>query len=207
MTSRRKKLNVVAMAELALLTAAVLILQLAGVAIKLPFLGTPVSLVLVPIALGAMLLGPLAGAWLGFVFGMVVFIVCGVMATDPFTAMLFAAHPLLTALTCIVKSTLAGFLCGVTYRALQKKQPLFATFAAAAVAPVVNTGVFILGCVTMMGTVEGIAVSLGQSFLYFVIIGCAGLNFIFEMILNMALAPALYRVTGIVVKQKGNDRL
>ena len=195
------------MAELALLTAAVLILQLAGVAIRLPFLGTPVSLVLVPIALGAMLLGPLAGAWLGFVFGMVVFIVCGVMATDPFTAMLFADHPIFTALTCLVKSTLAGFLCGVSYRALQKKRPLLATFAAAAIAPVVNTGVFILGCVTMMGTVEGIAVSLGQSFLYFVIIGCAGLNFIFELILNMALSPALYRVTGILVKQKGRDRL
>ncbi|MBR3862518.1 MAG: ECF transporter S component, partial [Clostridia bacterium] len=81
MITSKKRLNVVAMVELALLTAAVLILQLAGVAIKLPFLGTPVSLVLVPIALGAMLLGPWAGAWLGFVFGMVVFVVCGVMAT------------------------------------------------------------------------------------------------------------------------------
>ena len=199
--SRRKKLNVVAMVELALLTAAVLILQLAGVAIKLPFLGTPVSLVLVPITLGAMLLGPWAGAWLGFVFGMVVFVVCGVMATDPFTAMLFADHPLFTALTCLVKSTLAGFLAGVVYNAFGRAKPLRGTFLAAALAPIVNTGVFIVGCVIMMDTVSGIAGGLGQSFLYFVIIGCAGLNFIFEMLLNLVLSPALCRVVAIVTKQ------
>ncbi len=202
MITSKKRLNVVAMVELALLTAAVLILQLAGVAIKLPFLGTPISLVLVPIALGAMLLGPMAGAWLGFVFGMVVFVVCGVMATDPFTAMLFADHPVLTALTCLVKSTLAGFLSGVAYRAVRQKKPLLATFLAAGIAPVVNTGVFVLGCITMMDTVSGIAGSNGQSFLYFVIIGCAGLNFVFEMILNMALSPALCRVVSIVTKQQ-----
>ena len=202
MIARRKRTNVVAMVELALLTAAVLILQLAGVAIKLPFLGTPVSLVLVPIALGAMLLGPLAGAWLGFVFGMVVFVVCGVMATDPFTAMLFESSPVLTALTCIVKSTLAGYLSGLLYAAARKTRPLLATFLAAGVVPVVNTGVFILGCVTMMNTVSGIAAGMGQSFLYFVIITCAGLNFIFEMVLNMALSPALYRVAQIVTRQQ-----
>ncbi len=200
-TSRRKKLNVVAMVELALLTAAVLILQLAGVAIKLPFLGTPVSLVLVPFALGAMLLGPMAGAWLGFVFGMVVFVVCGVMATDPFTAMLFADHPVFTALTCLVKSTLAGFLAGLVYRMFGKKRPLWGAFMAAAITPIVNTGVFILGCIIMMDTISGIAAGLGQSFLYFVIIGCAGLNFIFEIILNLVLAPALCRVVEIVTKQ------
>ncbi len=206
MIGSKKRPNVVAMVELALLTAAVLILQLAGVAIKLPFLGTPVSLVLVPIALGAMLLGPLAGAWLGFVFGMVVFIACGVMATDPFTAMLFAANPVLTALTCIVKSTLAGYLSGLVYRAVRKTKPLLATFLAAGIVPIVNTGVFILGCVTMMNTVSGIAEGMGQSFLYFVIITCAGLNFIFEMILNIALAPALYRVVQIVTRQQKSFR-
>ena len=202
MIGNKKRRNVATMVELALLTAAVLILQLAGIAIKLPFLGTPISLVLVPIALGAMLLGPLAGAWLGFVFGMVVFVVCGVMAIDPFTAMLFAANPVLTALTCIVKSTLAGYLSGLVYGAARRKNPLLATFLAAGVVPLVNTGVFVLGCVTMMNTVSDIAAGAGQSFLYFVIITCAGLNFIFEMVLNMALAPALYRVVRVVTGHK-----
>ena len=64
---------------LAVLTAIVLILQLTGTAIKIPFLGTSVSLVLIPIALGAMILGPWAGLWLGLVFGGVAYIGGGVL--------------------------------------------------------------------------------------------------------------------------------
>ena len=194
----RKNKKIIMMVELAILTAAVLILQLAGVAIKLPFLGTPISLVLVPIALGAMVLGQLSGAWLGFVFGMVIFITCGVMALDPFTALLFADNPVITFLICVLKSTLAGFLAGIVYKALAKKTALGAAFAAAATVPLVNTGIFILGCFVMMNTVSSVAAGLGQSFLYFVIIGCAGINFLFEMLLNLLLAPALCRVVNIV---------
>ena len=60
------------MTSLAVLTAVVLVLQLTGTTIRIPFLSTSVSLVLIPITLGAILLGPLAGAFLGFVFGAVV---------------------------------------------------------------------------------------------------------------------------------------
>lgn len=194
----RKNKKIIMMVELAILTAAVLILQLASETIKLTFLGTPISFVLVPIAFGAMVLGPLAGAWLGFVFGMVIFITCGVMALDPFTALLFADNPTITFLICVLKSTLAGFLSGVVYKLLAKKTALGAAFAAAATAPLVNTGIFILGCFVMMNTVSSVAAGLGQSFLYFVIIGCAGFNFLFEMLLNLLLAPALCRVVNIV---------
>ncbi len=195
----RKKLNIVKMVELALLTAIVLVLQLLGIGIKLPFLATPVSLVLIPITLGAMLLGPMAGAWLGLVFGLEVYIVCGVMGTDPFfTAILFAEHPVLTLLTCVIKSTVAGFVAGVIYRLFQKKNTLGATFAAAALTPILNTGIFMLGCLAMFDSISHMATGAGQSFLYFVIIGLAGLNFIFEFLFNLILAPALARVSAAV---------
>ena len=88
--SKNKKL-IVRMTYLAVLSAIIVVLQLVGVGIKLPFLATPVSLVLVPIALGACLLGPLAGAFLGFVFGLVVTITCCFMGMDPlFTGILFS---------------------------------------------------------------------------------------------------------------------
>ena len=56
------------MVYLAILTALVIILQLTGIGIRLPFLATPVSLVLIPIALGAMLLGPLAAVLFKMLF-------------------------------------------------------------------------------------------------------------------------------------------
>ena len=92
MIASKRKQSILYMVELAVLTAIVLVLQFTGVAIRIPFLGTSVSLVLIPIALGAMILGPAAGAWLGFVFGLEVYIQCGVMGLDPFTAFLFNQH-------------------------------------------------------------------------------------------------------------------
>lgn len=212
MMKKEQSGSILWLVELSMLTAIVVVLQVMGDVIKIPILGTPVSLVLIPIALGAMLLGPLAGAFLGFVFGMVVFVGCGVMGTDPFTAMLFAAHPVLTFLTCTVKSTVAGLAAGFLYRALlgRFKSPLPATFAAAGIVPILNTGIFILGCLTMKNTVTDIALQSEQGFFYFVIIGCAGINFLFEFGLNLILSPALARIALAVRKSRSagkRDRL
>ena len=65
-----KKVDTKKLVGVALFTAIVVVLQLIGSGIKLgPF---SISLVLVPIVVGAALYGKSAGAWLGFVFGFVV---------------------------------------------------------------------------------------------------------------------------------------
>ncbi len=195
------------MVLLAVLTAMVMVLQLAGNYVRLPIMGTTVSLVLIPIALGAMLLGPAAGAWLGLVFGAVVYIQCGVMGMDAFTAFLFNAHPIVTLLICVVKSTLAGFLAGLVYRLLKNKNEILAVFLAAAVTPIVNTGVFIIGCFAILSTIESF-IAVNQEFfgdvsgVYFLFIVCAGINFIFEFILNMVMAPAIERIIHIFARRR-----
>ena len=188
------------MVQLSILTAVVLVLQAAGIVIKIPVLGTPVSLVLIPIALGAMILGPAAGAWLGFVFGLEVYIQCGVMGLDPFTAFLFQQNPVITAGICLVKSTLAGYLAGLIYKLLANKNELLAVFLAAAVTPVVNTGVFVTGCFVIFDTISAFADSIGygKNAIHFIFIGLAGLNFVFEFIINMVFAPSLQRVIHLV---------
>ena len=193
---RSRNQQILRMVELAILTAIVLVLQAAGIVIKIPFLGTPVSLVLIPIALGAMTLGPSAGAWLGLVFGVQVYVQCGVMGLDPFTAFLFQNNPMVTAGICLVKSTLAGFLAGWVYRLVKEKNELLAVFLAAATVPVVNTGVFVLGCLIILGTIADFAESIGyaNSALHLIFIGCAGLNFVFEFVVNMVFSPALQRI-------------
>lgn len=186
------------MTELAILTAIVLILQLTGTAIKLA--GTSISLVLIPIVLGAVLWGPSAGAWLGFVFGAVTYLM-GVFGLDTLTNILFSAHPLLTALTCFGKGILAGLAAGLIYRLLVGFKPYVAAIAAAATAPIVNTGIFILGGLTMTGTLASeFAEPRGVSVIYSLIIILAGLNFIFELLLNLVLSPVIYRVSVIVKK-------
>lgn len=207
MTVKNKKNSIFYMVELAVLTAIVLVLQMTGAAIRIPFLGTNVSLVLIPIALGAMLLGPAAGAWLGFVFGAITFFVGGVMGADPFTLFLFQDHPLITAGICFIKSTLAGFLAGLVYKLLKDKNALVAVFVSAMLVPVVNTGIFVLGCLLILDTINGYTASVGlegTSAIYFIFILCAGLNFVFEFLVNTVFSPAIKRVVDVVSNRFAN---
>lgn len=204
MRANANRISTLRMVELAVLTALVLVMQLTGTSIRIPFLGTSVNLVLIPIALGAMLLGPSAGAWLGFVCGAVVYILGGVMGTDPFTSFLFQNNPVITAGICLVKTTLGGFLSGLVYRVFAEKKPLLAVFSAAMLLPVVNTGVFVLGCLTIVGTINAYIASVGMtdtSAIYFIFILCAGVNFILEFCVNAIVSPALKRVVDVVTKR------
>jgi uncharacterized membrane protein len=189
------------MTYFSILTALVLVLHFTGIGIKLPFLSTPVSLTLIPIVLCAMLLGPACGAFLGFIYGFVVYVSLGVMAMDPFTNILFVNNPIITFLICTVKTSLAGFLSGVLYKLIKEKNIVAATFAAACIAPIANTGVFILGCLFIADTIASNFVAGGESVLYFIAIVLPGFNFIFEFLFNVLLSPTIHRIATIVSKR------
>jgi len=120
------------------------------------------------------------------------------MGTDPFTATLFSDHPILTTLLCTVKGTCAGLFAGLLYNALKKINTFVAVIAASAIAPITNTGIFIAGAYTMMDTFQSNFLSEGTSMFYFLVIGCAGFNFIFEFLFNIVFSPAIYRIINAV---------
>lgn len=192
------KQNTLKMVELAVLMALVAVLQITGTGIMLG--GTPVSLVLIPIALGAMLLGPWAGALLGLEFGVIVFF-AGLFGADGFTFILIQDHPIYTAILCLGKGALAGLAAGIVYRLLEKKNVYAAVFAAAATTPIVNTAIFILGALGMQQTLVSNFLAEGQTVIYFLVVVCAGINFIFEFCLNLLVAPALARVVNAVQRR------
>lgn len=196
---RKQKQNILYLVQLALLTAVIMVLHFSGVAI--PAFGTKISLVLIPIALGAMLLGPVAGAILGLIYGMTVFISLGVMHMDPFTGFLFDNTPIMAALICTVKTTAAGFVAGWVYRVLAKKNVLLAVFVAAALVPTVNTGIFVLGCFLIYSTISEFAAGAGYSAVYFILIICAGLNYVLELAINLIFSPALERLVRLLSKK------
>lgn len=195
-----KTLTARKIAYFAILLALVVVLQIWGSAI--PVGATRLCFTLVPIVLGAIILGQWAGMCLGFAFGVVV-LVSALVGADPFTMYLLQESPIITLLIIFVKGTLAGFLPGLTFKLL-KKRPVLATILAAAVAPIVNTGVFVVGTLIISGTIEGFMASAnitGQSVIYFIIIGCAGINFLVELGINLILAPSLARVIGLIDKK------
>ena len=179
------------MVQLAILVALVIVLQLVGSNIHVG----PVSfsLVLIPIAVGGVLLGPAAGAILGAVFGLIT-VIGGVSGADVFTNFLFSRQPVLTVALCLAKATLAGLCAGLVFRALEKHNRWVAVVLASAVAPVVNTGIFVFGSITLFhSTLEEyiLNVGAGVSVVYFIVILCAGINFLAEFGVNLIVSPAV----------------
>lgn len=174
----------------ALLTALVAILSYLGGFIKIGGLAS-ISLTLIPVVLGAALCGSYVGAWLGAVSGAVFF-----MTAD--AVFWFGLSIPGTIITVLIKGAAAGFLAGLAYKALEKFNRYVAVFVSAIVAPVVNTGIFLLGClVFFMDTVNAGASAEEMSVGGYLIVFFVGLNFVFELIVNILLSPAILRIINI----------
>lgn len=182
-----KKMQTRDMVLAAILTALVVILQFLGAFIRI---GTfSISAVLVPIVIGAATCGIGVGAWLGFVFGMIV-----LLSGD--AALFLAVNVPGTIITVLLKGTLCGLLAGATYKALEKVNKIVATVVAAIVCPVVNTGIFLLGCVAFfLPTITEWAG--GQNVAQYMLIGFVGINFLIEMGVNIVLSPVIVRLLNI----------
>ena len=192
MSKTKKTLDTRTLVMCAILTALVVVLQLLGSFIHFgPF---SVTVVLVPIVIGAALCGIWAGVWLGFVFGIVV------LLTD--SAAFYAVNALGTIITVIAKGALAGLAAAVVYRLVSKINSTAGVISAALACPVVNTGVFILGCnIFFMETLTEWGSGLGfASAGSYIIYGLVGGNFIFELIFNIVLCPVILRLINYTKK-------
>lgn len=169
------------------MTAIVVVLQAVAVAIR-PTGIFNISLVLVPIVVGAALYGYKTGAWLGFVFSVVV------LFTD--SAAFMTVNALGTIITVLVKGTAAGLVAGLVYLWLEKKNRYMAVIAAAIACPVTNTGLFLVGCLLFfMDTINGWASAAGFANAgTYMIMGLVGVNFLIEMVLNIILSSAIIRI-------------
>lgn len=176
---------------LGVLTAIIVVLQIFGSYFRIGTIS--LSFVLVPIVIGGILTGVIGGTILGFIFG-VITLVMGIVGADQFTFILFSDHPFLTILTCIIKGSAAGFMSGFVYKLLKDKNLTLSTFAASAVAPIVNTGLFIVGAFCMADTLNSNFVAENSNVVYFIFIGCAGINFLIELAINLVLAPSVCKI-------------
>lgn len=196
MNQNSKSLNrIQKLTLIALLTAIVAVLQLVAAPIRI---GTfSVSLVLVPIVLGAALIGPWAGGWLGLVFGAAVLI-----SGD--AAGFMGMNLVGTVITVLVKGTVAGLVSGWIYRLIEKKNRTAAIFTSAALCPIINTAIFFCGCwLFFFDGLSSAAAGKGQSLLAYIIIALIGGNFIFELIFNLVLSPVILRLIDVGKKMLG----
>ncbi len=180
--------------SIAMMAAVVVVVQ--ALCLGLKFLGVfSLTLTMVPIVVGAALYGWKAGAIFGFLFG----------ALTLFDAALFwAFNPLATIAVCLLKGAAAGASAGLAYKLFAKKSDTLATVMAAVVSPIVNTGIFIVGClIFFVEPLKQLTIGTeweGGNFLAFLLVGIVGVNFIIEFVINVVLSPVILRITRIAKK-------
>lgn len=193
MSTKLRNPSIGKMVTVSALTALVIVLQF--VSMSLRFTAFSITLTLIPIVIGGALCGIGAGAWLGLVFGIIV-LASGDAAA--FMGISVAG----TIITVLVKGVLAGAASAASYRLFRGLNRYLATVIAAIVAPVVNSGIFMLGCYLFFyDSIAADANGQGIGTFAFIIMFYVGVNFIIELATNVILSPVAVRVIDLVAKR------
>ena len=182
---------------LALMTALVAVFQCIGLIIPIGFnFG---AFALVPIVIGAAMLGPIAGLWLGFIFGLVV-IVTGQAAA------FYAFGVVQTVIVVLLKGALAGLVSGIFYKMIEKKNSLAAIITSSILCPVVNTAIFTLASFTIFFPgIKGWATGAGADMISFVFLTLIGANFFVELGICLVFSTVANRII-LIGKKMRNDK-
>lgn len=188
------------MVQTAMLVALIVVLQILSTALSraalLPF---NLTLTMVPILVGALLYGAGEGTILGGAFGAVVMIL-GFTGYDPSCAPLIEQNVFAFVGICLIKGIAAGAAAGAVGMAM-KKHTYLAALIAAVTAPVVNTGLFLLG-MRLFYYETMTSWANGQNLIYYMFFVLAGINFLIEVGVNLALSPAVARIVRQIRKEK-----
>ena len=168
----------------------VLLAMLSGILLMMSF--TPlgylnigplaISLNMIPVAIGAVALGPGGGAFLGAVFGMTSSLQCvGIGGISTMGVILFEINPILTILQRFATRVLAGWLSGVVYRELRKLHFQYARYIAGFSAALLNTVFFMTALVLLFGQTQYLQELIaGRNVLVFAI-SFVGINAVVEL--------------------------
>lgn len=188
-----KDKKILRMVQLSFFIAVIVVLQIiASVLTRFTPLPFSLSLVFLPIVLGGAVFGVKEGAILGSSFGILTFIMC-FTGIDPGGAILFANNPFVTFLLCLLKAALAGLASALVFKALSEFSfnDHIKVALASAVAPVVNTGIFLIAMFTIYKTTL-YEWAGGSDIMTYAITGLVGINFLFEFISTVVLCPIIY---------------
>lgn len=185
---------------LAILVALIIVLQTFASGIHFGTFSPTLSLI--PIIIGAILFGPLEGAFLGLVFGVIVTISV-ISGAEQFSMLMFNQNPVMTVLICLVKGAAAGFFPGLFYKLFGEKNSFTGVLCAAVTAPIANTGIFCIGMLTVFRNLlsDASEAAGGGNTVLFLLTVFVGINFVFELIFDAVLAPAVFRIITIINKK------
>ena len=181
-----------------LFAAIVVVLQIIATFIK--FGPVNITLALAPIIIGAALYGRKFGAFVGTALGVVISVLGAFGLDGGFVLMLAQYHPVIIFLVATFKTTVAGYLAGLIFELIAKKNSFAAVVVSGIICPVVNTGLFVAAMLIFFKEAL-VSMAGGTEVMSFIIFGLTGVNFLVELGVNLILATAITRVIKVLKKQ------
>ena len=165
-----------------------------------------ITFMVIPIAIGAILLGPRGGAILGGLFGAISFFQC--FGISAFGTFLLGLNPIYTFITCIIPRILCGLIPGFVFNAMIKhdKTKTVSYYVTALLTALLNT-VFFVGCIILFfwnnaafgETMSASGISMDSLWIF--IVGFVGINSIIEAVVNCIIGASIAKVVTKVAKK------
>ena len=161
-----------------------------------------ITLNMIPVAIGAVALGPKGGAILGAVFGITSFLQCiGIGGTSPMGVILFEINPVLAFVQRFLPRLIMGVLTAYIYKLVKKAMGAgVASYASGFFAAFLNTLLFMSLLVLLFGNTDYMQELMNGKNVIVFICTFVGINAVFEMIVSTVL-------TGVIVKALEKARL
>ncbi len=168
--------------QLALLVGIVLLMSFTPIGyLKLGVI--ELSFLTIPVVIGAVILGPNAGAFLGGVFGLSSFIQC--FGSSPFGVALMGINPIFTFIVCMVPRVFMGWACGMVFKGLNRANvnKTLSCSIAGLCGALLNTVGFVGLLVALFWNTEyiqGLAQTMGSQSILTFAVAFAGVNSLVE---------------------------
>ena len=198
-----KKVNTKRMVQLAIYIAIIILMAFTPLGyLKLHIID--ITLIVIPVAVGAITLGPMAGAVLGLTFGITSFILS---FSSPLGAMMLDINPIFRVITCIVPRVLCGWLTGLIYMAIKKNDKLSKASVATAnlACPILNTVLFMSSLMLFYyntPTIQDMADSLGVVNPVALVFAMVGVNALIEAVACFVIGTTVTKAVQVAFKNK-----
>ena len=147
-----------------------------------------ITLALIPIVVGAIIHGPLAGFAIGCFAGVITFVA-------PTTIAIFWPYGVFaTFLVCVLKMGLAGLVSGYLYKLINKSNSKVAVVISSISVPLVNTGLFAFAAYIYYKDLLTSLAPTDQTIVAYLFLSFIGVNFIIEFLVNSLLSPVVLRL-------------
>lgn len=184
-----KKISTRDFVLLALLIAILIVLGFVN--IPMPA-GLSITFNMIPVAIGAIALGPLGGAIVGGAFGVISFLQCfGICGFSGMGAALAAIDPFLAFVQRFFPRLLDGFLLGYIFRLARRLNPYAGCAVTGFFAAFLNTLFFMTSLVWIFGGTEYMRNSMAGRGMLTYIVAAVGVNGVVEMLVSTALTGAV----------------